>query len=216
MTTPQSLLFATVGILSFLSGGCSKPPAPPPQQAAPQTGSSAPLATAPEVTSENEEGFHDLVLYIREHKRLSDGSQSISAVGMHKGCQLGLEVVLGPTWQPGSLGKDIPGATYRGVVQYRSTGTASDTFVKVLDELYGTKLAPKAMNTETCFTGISLEGDPRDLAQGPVKIKLFFESVGQDDYAELFTDIELATRRLEICEKDEGYGLPVVKALQRH
>lgn len=82
------------------------------------------------------------------------------------------------------------------------------------DELYGTKLTPKTMATETCFTGISLGGDPRDLTKGPVKIKLFFESEEEDDYAELYTNIELAAHRLEVHEKDEGYRLPVIRALQ--
>ena len=108
----------------------------------------------------------------------------------------------------------VPLVTYRGVVTYRSTGSASDAFVQVLDELYGTKLTPKAMATETRFTGISLGGDPRDLTKGPVRIKLFFESGGQDDYAELYTNIELAARRLEVHEKDEGYRLPVIRALR--
>ncbi len=51
---------------------------------------------------------------------------------------------------------------------------SSQTFVQVLDQLYGTKLNPTAMARETRFTGISLEGDPRDLGKGSVKIKLFF------------------------------------------
>jgi hypothetical protein len=86
----------------------------------------------------------------------------------------------------------------------------------VLDELYGTKIGPKAMGRKTKFAGISLEGDPRDLAKGPVKIKLFFESGGQDGYAELFTNIELAAHRLELHEKDDGYRSPIVRALQAH
>jgi len=145
-----------------------------------------------------------LVFYLQEHKRLPDGSQSIRGLGTHKGRQLGLEVVLGPAWQSGSLGKDLPLVTYRGIITYRSTGPESDAFVQVLDELYGTKVKPK------------VEGDPRDLAKGPVKIKLFFESDKQEDYAELFTNIELAAHRLEVHEKDEEYRLPVVRALQAH
>src|SRR5262249_3404906 len=148
--------------------------------------------------------------------RLPDGSQSIRGSGTHKGRPVGLEVVLGPNWQGGPLGKDIPLVTYRGSVTYRSTGADSDAFVQVLDELYGTKVSPKAMGRETQFTGISLGGDPRDLAKGPVKIKLFFESDKQDDYAELFTNIELGAHRLEVHEKDEGYRLPVIRALQTH
>jgi len=202
-------------IFSFLFGGCSKQPAPSPQ-AAGQVQPSKPLAAPPEVTSEEEEGFHDLVFYIQEHKRLPDGSQSLRGSGTHKGRQLGLEVVLGPTWKAGSLGKGIPLVTYRGIVTYRSTGPDSDALVQMLDELYGTKIGLKAMGRETQFTGISLEGDPRDLAKGPVKIKLFFESDNQDDYAELFTNIELAAHRLEVHEKDEEYRSPVIRALRAH
>jgi hypothetical protein len=208
-------LLAIMGIFSFLFGGCSEQSAPSPQASA-QIQPSKPLAVPPEVTSEAEEGFHDLVFYIQEHKRLPDGSQSIRGSGIHQGRRVGLEVVLGPSWQAGSLGKEMPLVTYRGVVTYRSTGADSDVFVQVLDELYGTKLSPKAMRRETQFTGISLEGDPRDLAKGPVKIKLFFESGGHDDYAELFTNIEIATHRLEVHEKDEEYRSPVVRALRAH
>jgi hypothetical protein len=177
---------------------------------------SKPLAAPPEVTSEEEEGFHDLVFYIQEHTRRPDGSQSIRAAGTHKGRQVGFEVVLGPIWQSGSLGKGIPIVTHRGNVTYRSTGSDSDAFVQVLDELYGTKLSPKEMGRETQLNAISLEGDPGDLAKGPVRIKLFFESDKEDAYAELFTNIELAAHRLEFREKDEGYRSAVINALQAH
>jgi hypothetical protein len=209
-------LLAIMGIFAFLFGGCGRQASFSPQTRAPVQ-PSKPLAAPPEVTSEEEEGgFHDLVFYIQEQKRLPDGSQSIRSVGTHKGRQIGFEVVLGPSWQSGSLAKTVSLAMYRGIVTYRSTGADSDAFVQVLDELYGTKIGPKAMARQVQFSGISLEGDPRDLAKGPAKIKLFFESGGQDDYAELFTNIELNARRLEVREKDEGYRSPVVKALQTH
>jgi hypothetical protein len=204
-----------MGIFSFLFGGCGNQSKSPPQPAE-QIHASKPLTAPPEITSEEEEGSHDLVFYIQEHKRLPGGSQSIRGSGTHKGRPLGLEIVLGPSWKAGSLGKDIPLATYRGIVTYRSIGAEGDAFVQVLNELYGAKVSPKAMARETQFTGISLEGDPRDLTKGPVKIKLFFESGVQDDYAELFTNIELAAHRLEVREKDEEYRSPVVKALQAH
>jgi hypothetical protein len=205
-----------MGLVSFIFGGCGKSSAPPPQVAA-KVQPSGPLVAPPEVTSEEEQGgFHDLVFYIQEQKRLPDGSQSMRGLGTYKGRQLGLEVVLGPAWQSGSLGKDVPLVTYSGIVTYRSTGVDSDAFVQVLDELYDTKLRPAAMSKETRFTAISLAGDPRDLSKGPVKMKLFFESGKEDEYAEFFTNIELASRRLEVHEKDEDYRLPVIKALQAH
>jgi hypothetical protein len=202
---------AIMSIFSLFFGGCGRQSA-----TSAQVQPSKPIAAPPEVTSEQEKGYHDLIFYIQEHKQLPDGSQSIHGSGRYKGRPLGLEVVLGPTWQARALSKDMPLVTYRGVVTYRSTGADSDSFLQVLDELYGIKVSPRAMGRETQFTGISLEGDPRDLAKGLVKIKLFFESEKEDDYAELFTAIELAAHRLEVREKDEGYRSPVVRALQAH
>jgi hypothetical protein len=212
MASAQHLLMIT-SVFSFLFGGCNKQPQQPQLQAKQQKRPAAALTKSPEITSESEEGFRDLIFYIQEHKKV-DGRQTLRGSGTHKGRQLGLEVILDATWKAASLGKDIPFATYRGTLTYRSIGPESDAFLQVLDELYGTKLSPKTMSAETRFTAISLGGDPRDLAREPVKIKLFFESGGQNDYAELFTNIELATHRLEIREKDESYRSPVVRALR--
>src|SRR5574341_159445 len=155
MTTARHLL-VMMGILSFLFGGCGRgenPQAPPAKAGARQ---SVRLEKPPEITSESAEGFHDLIFYIREHMRLADGTQTIRVSGLHKGRPLGLEVALSPAWQAGSLGKNLPLVTYRGTVTYRSTGPDSDAFVQVLDNLYGTKLAPRAMGAETRFTAITL------------------------------------------------------------
>lgn len=112
------------------------------------------------------------------------------------------------------MSQDIPLVMRQGTVTYRSIGPESDAFVQVLDDLYGTKLAPKSMRPETCFTAISLGGDPRDPTKGPVRIKLFFESGGPEDYVERYTNIELAGHRLEVHEKDADYRSPIVRALR--
>jgi hypothetical protein len=200
-------------IVPFLFGGCDKHPSASPQAGA-QASIARPLSAPPEVTSEAEEGFHDLVFYIHGHRRLPDGSQSLLGSGVHKGRAVGLEVILGAAWRGASLDPGIPVVAYQGDVTYRSTGADSDAFVQVLDELYGSKVGPKAMAREVRFSAISLEGDPRDLAKGPVKIKLFFESDKEDDYAELFTNVELGARRLEVREKDQEYRRPLVRALE--
>jgi hypothetical protein len=166
------------------------------------------------ISSDSEEGFVDLVFRVQDCKPLADGSQSIRAAGRHQGREVGFELVLGPTWKKGKLGKDVPIDTSRGTVSYRRVGPESDAFLEALDELYRAKLSPKAMAADTRFTGISLKGDPGDLASGPVKIKLFYEKGGEDRYAELYTNIDLAARKLEIREKDEGYRSQVVQALR--
>jgi hypothetical protein len=204
---------AIMGLLSFLFGGCKPQPASPSEGTA-QVQMAKPLAAPPEITSELEvEGFYDLVFYIKEHNTRPDGSQSLIVSGTHKDLPLSFEVVLAPAWREGTLGPGMPLVTYRGKISYRSIGESSDNFLKTLDELYATKLSPTAMSKETEFTAISLEGDPGNLSKGPVKIKLFSESE-QNGYAELYTNIELASRRLYINEKDEGYREPLIKAMQ--
>lgn len=202
-----------VALLVLVISGCTRQSVSLPQPEEPAEPVKQ-LEAAPEITSESEEGYYDLIFYIEEHKQLPDGSQTIRASGKHKGRPLGFELVLGPAWKSGSVTPDIPLVTHQGSITYRSTGADSDAFVQVLDELYDTKLNSKSMRKETPFTAISLEGDPSDLARGIAKIKLFFESDKEDEYAELFTNIHLGARRLEFREKDEEYRSAVVKALR--
>jgi hypothetical protein len=168
----------------------------------------------PEITSESEEGFHDLVFAIEDHKKLSDGSQTILTSGMYKGRKVSLEIFLAPGWRASPLDADVPLTTYRGTVSYRSVGAESDLLLRAMDELYETKQMPKAMNKTTEFTAISLGGDPTDLGKEPVKIKLFFDSNEEDRYAELFTNIDLKARKLNINEKDEEYRSAIIRALR--
>ena len=167
----------------------------------------------PEITSGPDEGWHDLTLAIRHSEKLTDGSQALHAYGVHHGRKVGVIVVLSPEWPKASFDQKVPFTAYKGVVTYRSVGPASDALVQIIDELYGTGLHPTSMRAEIKITGISLEGRPDELKQGPVKIKLFYESDAEDRYAELFTNIDFQKSVLEINEKDEDYRKPVMRAL---
>jgi len=193
--------------IAFFISGCRQPSTPTRN---PEVAS----ARLPEITSESEEGFYDLVLAIEEHQESVDGSQTLLASGMYKGRKVSLKVHLGPGWRSGRPDKDVPLAIFRGSASYRSVGAESDLLLQAMDELYGTKQAPKAMNKATEFTALSLGGDPRDLSKEPVKIKLFFESNVEDQYAELFTNIDLKARKLYINEKDEEYRAAIIRALR--
>src|SRR6185369_1959127 len=117
----------------------------------------------PEITAESEEGFHDLVLAIEEHKELPDGAQRILGSGMYKGRKVSLEIQLGAAWRSSAPDADVPIKTFQGAVSYHSVGAESDLLLQAMDEVYGTKQAPTAMNKTTEFSAISLQGDPRDL-----------------------------------------------------
>lgn len=169
-----------------------------------------------EITSESEEGYYDIVFLISQHQKLPDGSQVISASGTYKGTSCGLDIVLGPSWKQGSidLGESSSLATYQGNVTFRSIGAGSDSLLQIMDQLYGTKQSPTSMKNETGFTAISLQGNPQELKNGMTKIKLFYEAKKEDDYAELFTNIDLVAKKVYIAEKDVDYRSAVIRALK--
>jgi hypothetical protein len=198
----KTFLAMLMGLLSFLFGSCSKPRTPR-------------SPAAPEITAESDDGgFVDLGFAIRSRETLPDGSQVLHAIGLHRGREVGMAVVLGNQWKAGSLGPDVPLVTYRGTVTYRSLGATSDALLQALDELYGTRLQPTIMRQSTTFTGISLGGEPADLMKGPVKIKLFLESDDEARYAELYTNIDVTNGILQIHEKDPEYRSAIIKALR--
>ncbi len=190
-------LVTVIGFLLVLFGCGKKPPA---------------SIVLPEITSETEEGFVDLVFAITESEFNTDGNASFHAQGLHQGKKVGLKVLLCSPWKQGTLGKDI--TTFQGRVFYESTGEESDRFVQVLGELYQSSVRPKSMRKDQLqFTGITLAGDPNSLSADPVKIKLFVESEDEDTYTELYTNIDVQRKRLEIREKDIAYRDPVMRAI---
>jgi hypothetical protein len=172
-----------------------------------------PDAPLPEITSAAEEGWHDFTFAIRKDEKLPDGSRVLEARGLYRGREVGVLVVLGASWPEAKLNQKVPWTAYRGVITYRSLGPASDSLLHIMDDRYGTALHPKAMRAETKFTGISLAGKPAALEAEPVKIKVFYESDDEQRYAELFTNIDLQHRVLQINEKDPDYRKPLVRAL---
>ena len=166
----------------------------------------------PEITSESEEGFHDLVFALASDSGPSESGQTLRAAGIHEGSTVGFQIRLGPAWKQGKIA-EVNLVTYQGTVVLASLGGESDAFARVLDRLYGTKLAPAGMNAQTTFTALSLEGNPGNLAAGPVKLKLFFEPDEEDRYAEAFLNIDAEKSRISFNEKDEEYRMPLVRAL---
>ncbi|HEV8379175.1 MAG TPA: hypothetical protein VGP99_10025, partial [Tepidisphaeraceae bacterium] len=106
-----TFLAVSMGIFSFIFGGCEKRAKSKP-------------TPAPPVAGENEADFHDLDFTIDQVRTLTDGSKSLSVSGVHDGRPVGFEVVIGPTWT-GKPDPRIPIVVRKGVVTYRATGANS-------------------------------------------------------------------------------------------
>lgn len=167
----------------------------------------------PEIMSESEEGgFCDLVFRAPGPVRQADGTLPFRAHGLDQGRSVGLEVALGSAWTEVSLGSGLPPA-FQGTVELRSIGHDSDALLIAMDRLFETALHPAAMTAAAKFSAITLEGDPRDPARGPVKIKLFYEPGDEEGYAELYVNLDVRAGRLYVNEKDPDYRAALIKAL---
>lgn len=167
---------------------------------------------APEIASESEGEFQDLVFAISAHTRNPNGSQTVVASAEVGGEPVEVAFEISPSWKGGAL-KGAGFTSFQGTVGLRSLGRLSDRLVQAMDRLYKTNLAPGGMQALTTFTGISLEGNPTEPEAGPVKIKLFFESENEERYAELYLNIDLKASRVYLNEKDPEYRKPVIRAL---
>ncbi len=169
-------------------------------------------AKPPQIMAKAAEGFVDLSFAMDSRKQDPDLGERLVAVGQDGDRPVSFAIVIEPGWKDVKFeGLDIP--TYQGGIVIESLGQASDALVQAIDRLYVTKAGAHRMQRATRFTGISLGGNPSRLDAGPAKIKLFFESEAEGRYAELFLNIDVQAKSIELNEKDEDYRRPVVLAL---
>lgn len=166
-----------------------------------------------EITEKGEEGWHDLAFSVQDYSQSADGIQTIQLAGLHKGKKVALCAILSKDWIKRPASKDFPITTYKGTITIQSVGAESDLLISVIDSLYQTKTGFKTFKQKSIFTGISLGGDPRHPDKGDTKIKLFYEPDDQTQYAELYFNILLGSKIVQIHEKDPEYRTNIVKAL---
>jgi hypothetical protein len=101
---------------------------------------------------------------------------------------------------------------WSGRVSFISVGEESHAFLRALHDAYGAKADSPRMYDRVNFTAMALEGDPRDVRKTPLKLKLFIEGV-EDQYVEVFLNIDAGRSVVELAEKDPDYRKPLLKAL---
>ena len=160
---------------------------------------------------DREDGFVDVTLPIAEHKWAKDGSLTVIARGSINGQAVSLAVELGRDWKPKQI-EGAPITVYWGNGHILSVGPESDAFLSLLAREY--KLpAPGNMATRVPITMAGLATDPSQLRDVPAKIKIFFESGGEDHYGEVFINIDLVGKTLEFRDKDPEYHNGIVSSL---
>jgi hypothetical protein len=94
-------------------------------------------------------------------------------------------------------------------IEIRSIGNLSNNFIQVFAKRCGIS-TEKGMIERISFTSIALDGSGSKIMTQPVRFKLFYE---EDDYVELFINIDAPNKQIDFQEKDIDYREPLVKVL---
>jgi hypothetical protein len=202
----RSSILAAIVLVAF---GCARKETATTTQAPPP---SAPAAKDVAIAASGEGEFCDLTFTITNDEKTAAGRRLVatSTIG---GRTVAFAVQLGKDWPGSKTGEGIEMAIRSGEVRLVRIGAESDSFVQVLDKSYGAKVGATKMKPETRFEGISLEGNPANLEDGPARIKLFHDINDGPNYAELYLNIDMKQKSLELAEKDQEYRPMIVRAL---
>ena len=167
-----------------------------------------------EIWKPTDEGWFDVDLTITSVSE-DDDHLFVTARGLFRGSPVGLRIHFLKGMKPGLPdGEPDSTAFAEGGIAYESIGVESDRLLRAIAELYGLEPFNRQFAAQVPVTSIALEQYPFDVSKNAVRFKVFFNTNGREDsYAELFTNIDLPNRRLELHEKDEGYRSNVVRAL---
>lgn len=107
-------------------------------------------------------------------------------------------------------------------IRLMSLGDTSDNFLSALSRIYqvGLEKDSKFIKSISCnYAGLNdliYKGDGQGRDNSINYVKLFFEGAGEDDYAELYLNINESAKTVELEEKDSEYRPYIIKILTAH
>jgi hypothetical protein len=134
--------------------------------------------------------------------------------GKVEGKVISFSVHLDIEWSEQPLG-DSGSTVHCGTGAVHSTGTESDNLVGLLALRYGhNSYAERSMLPRVAAQVVCLSGNPNLLPAEDLRMKFFFHPEEQEDrYAEVFVNVGHSYSSVEFHEKDNGYRLPLLRAL---
>jgi hypothetical protein len=168
--------------------------------------------------AEQEEGFQDVFLKIVSEEKIKDSYVYI-AKGLYKSKVVGLKFEIKSKLpnginSDGSL--DAKNGFIRNAIKISSIGKESDEFLKAISKLYGFPTDKKFINRTLSPTAFSLNKSIVEVEKlGYYKFKLFFrdgENDKEEDYCELYFNINTNEKTIELFEKDNEYRKSLIKA----
>ena len=193
----------TLLILCLVGAGCTKPV---------ETKIGA-FAALPQLFARSEAGFSDGELRAQEVRLTADEGVTIVAAALAGREEVAVRFTLVPGWR-GSTPQGFPKPLFGGKVVVESVGPRTEGFVRALAKSYRQSVGSYE-STFVSLTAISLEGDPNQVRSQPVKLKVFYESPNEAEYAEAYINFDLPRGIVQFHEKDPGYRRAVIGFLTR-
>ena len=145
----------------------------------------------------------------------TDTSKLYTAISTYQGTKLGLLVSI-PKQKEGGKG-------FASGIVLKSIGTESDNLIQTLAKLYKQKSDSSLKFTNSIsVTYVNLDEFAKSLGAedgGEYKTqnqyKLFYEGLNEEDYAELYLNIDPTEHWIELREKDEEYRPVIIKFLKK-
>lgn len=157
-------------------------------------------------------GFVDLTLGLEHVTRDARGFE-VRAHARHDGAALGLRLKSLGSWTPVNVGADVAHVVCRGSVAIAGDGSAGEAFLRALDRLYVTGLAPQKLRPTTFFSASTACEALREPGPLRVELKLVSSRVPGAEPSEWTVAIDELARRFELREKDPLHRAGIVRAL---
>lgn len=166
--------------------------------------------------TDTSEGFSDIFLTITSSSK-TDTTNIYVGQGLYKNKIVGLKFEVNSKL-PFGITTDgeinSKGGFVRNGVKFISTGQESDELINALADLYNEPIKKPFSKNRISATVFSLNKKDADFSKKDYyKFKLFFNDEGdENNYAEMFFNVNTEEQIIELHEKDHNYRKPLLKA----
>lgn len=173
-----------------------------------------------------EKGWGDVTLPITRIDCASLSDCTLIAMGLHNGRHAGIQIRIhdvdpNKSFQADPSKGGIKASQTKGGIKasqngvvFTSLGDPTLQLMKLLSSLYEHPTEQFALPKQVGTTAITLQGDTSDLKQNAAKIKIFHDDNNPDGpfYFELFVNVDLPNKTIELAEKDPDYRMGVLRS----
>jgi hypothetical protein len=163
-----------------------------------------------------EAGWADIKLPVTDVACTAKGVCQITTLGVYQSQTVGITVKMTDIGPSSGFSHPQPvsrKATPNGMI-LESQGEPTLNLLRLLSSLYQHPLSDFDVPKELKFSAITIEGDPKDVENAPLKFKVFYRDDQPEgpDYFEMYINPDLPHGFVEFAEKDPEYRLPILRA----